>query len=116
MPLYHLLVDAALFHEQLFPILAAVWRARGFEPCRALATELLPRVREFAERYQLDDEEPFLAELARNPAFNLQQWRRLVSELLWFSAREIPELEISPITLVCLLAPGRHLQSLLARE
>ena len=51
MPLYHLLLDADLFHHSLRPALAASWRRRSFEPCRPLYGLLRPQLTAFAERY-----------------------------------------------------------------
>jgi hypothetical protein len=108
MPLYHLLLDAAEFHERIHPTLSAARRSRSLEPCKDLCTALLPTAREFAQRYCLGPEEPLLAEVARGLAFERDFWPHLVGEVLWYSAAEIPELQTAPDTLCCLLAPERY--------
>jgi hypothetical protein len=106
MPLYFLALDGALFEHRLRPALAAAWRGRSFAPCRELCAELLPRARDFAERYLIADE-PLAQRVAEGLAFDRDFWRFLVGELLWFCAEEIPELQTTPAALGRLLAPER---------
>jgi hypothetical protein len=108
MPLYHLLLDTILFHTRIRPALAASWQQRSFEPCRSLCESLLPAARAFAERYHLGLEEPLLAEILRGLPFDREFWHHLAGELLWYGAKEIPEIETAPDTLCCLLAPDRY--------
>jgi hypothetical protein len=116
MPLYHLLLDAAAFHDRIRPALAAAWLRRSFEPCRPLCAALLPAARAFAARYHLGPDEPLLAGVARGLPFDRDFWRHLVGEALWYSAAEIPEFESAPDSLCCLLAPQRYLERTMARE
>jgi hypothetical protein len=116
MPLYHLLLDAAAFHDRLRPALAAAWLRRSFTPCRALCEALLPDARAFADRYRLGPEEPLLAQVARGLPFDRDFWRHLAGEVLWYSAAEIPEFETAPDSLCSLLAPERYAERTFARE
>lgn len=106
MPIYFLLHDAARFHQWLRPALTASWRQRSFEPCRALCTELAPAVRSFIERYHLGREEPLLCRVIDGLPFDRDYWRHLVSEVLFYGAADIPEIQTDPDTLNALLAPG----------
>src|SRR4051812_32843763 len=105
MPLYHLLLDAAAFHDRIRPALSAAWLQRSFASCRALCESLLPAARSFAERYHLGSDEPLLAQVGRGLPFDRAFWRHLAGEILWYSATEIPEFETAPDSLCCLLAP-----------
>ena len=105
MALYFLVLDCQAFQNDIRPALAASWRRRSFEPCRALAARLLPAAREFATRYHLADSEPLLAKVAEGLPFDRVIWQHLAGEMLWFSAAEIPEIETNIDALVCLLAP-----------
>ena len=116
MPLYHLVLDAAVFHDRIRPALSGAWLQRTFKPCQVLCVSLLPAVRAFAERYHLGPDEPLLAQVARGLPFERTFWRHLTGEVLWYSAAEIPEFEIAPETLICLLAPERYLDRIFARE
>jgi hypothetical protein len=116
MPVYYLLVDATWFHQQLRPSLAASWRLRSFEPCRALCSDLLSATRAFLERYHATAEEPLVYQVARGLPFDRDFWRLLAGELLLFGAAEIPELQIAPDTLCCLLAPEHYREGAVPRE
>jgi hypothetical protein len=116
MPLYFLLLDARPFQEQIRPSLAAAWRQRSFEPCRSLCRDLLPVVRAFAERHGLIALESLLGQVARGLPFDRDYWTLLAGEVLLYAAREVPELEVAPETLCCLLAPERLGQAPGSRE
>jgi Domain of unknown function (DUF1877) len=107
MPLYFLLLDHAAFHQRLRPALAASWRQRSFEPCRAFCADLLPAALAFAERYHTGRDGLLLAQVAGGLPFDRDFWRALAGELLWFSAADIPELQTAPDTLCALLAPDQ---------
>jgi hypothetical protein len=49
-------------------------------------------------------------------AFDRHCWRALVGEVLWYSARDIPEFQTAPDTLCCLLAPDVYRQPDWPRE
>ena len=116
MPLYFLIHDAAAFHDQVEPALAAAWQQRSFAPCLRLCSALLPAVRSFAERYHTDPDGSLLDQAAHGLPFDRDCWRLLVSEVLLYGAVDIPELEIAPDTLLCLLAPDRVTRDLVPRE
>jgi hypothetical protein len=116
MPLYHLLLDTAAFHDRIRPALSDAWLRRSFEPCRPLCAEILPAARAFADRYRLGPDEPLLAQVARGLPFDRAFWRHLVGEVLWYGAAEIPEFESAPDSLCCLLAPERYRERAMARE
>jgi hypothetical protein len=107
MPLYFLVLDRSDFEGRIRPALAASRRQRSFVPCRALCAELLPAATAFAQRFHLGREEAMLAQVARGLAFDLDFWRALAGEMLWYSAREIPEFQTAEDTLCCLLAPDQ---------
>jgi hypothetical protein len=103
MPLYHLLLDAGLFHQRIQPALAAAWQRRSFEPCRLLCAELAPAVRAFQERYHTGPDEQLLPRMATGLHFDRAIWRHLAGEVLWLGAAEIPEVQTTPESLCCLL-------------
>ncbi len=103
---YFLVLDAALFAEQIRPALAAAWRRRSFEPCRSVCSALLPAARAYAEHYHTGPDEPLLSRVLAGLSFDRTFWRSLVGELLLFGAAEIPEFQTCEETLLQLLAPG----------
>jgi hypothetical protein len=109
MPLYHLLLNADFFHRCIRPTLAASWQRRSFVPCRSLAEELAPAVRDFQERYHTTEDEHFLPRVAAGLPFDRALWRHLVGEVLWLAADEIPELQTAPESLARLIgAESEH--------
>lgn len=106
MALYFLPHDAARFHEQIRPALAASWRLRSFAPCQALCRGLAPLALAYRERYNTGPDEPLLCQVARGVTFHRDFWRFLAGEVLLYAAAEVPELQTLPETLTCLLAPG----------
>jgi hypothetical protein len=116
MPIYYMLLDAAQFHHQLCPTLAASWRQHSFEPCRTLCRSLLPAAQSFAERYHTGPAEALLCKVARDLPFDRHFWTLLVGEILLFAATEIPEIQVAPDTLCCLLAPENYLEEAAPRE
>ncbi len=111
-----MLLDAAEFHDSIRPALAASWRRRSFEPCRALCASLRDSVRAFADRYHVGDAEPLLLRVAEGLPFDRGFWRLLVGEVLLVAAAELPELQTSPRTLTWLLARDRYPQGEGPRE
>jgi hypothetical protein len=105
---YYFLLDAAAFEQSMRPALAASWKQRSFEPCRALCASLLPAARAFTERYHTGGDEPLLARALRGLPFDRHAWRALVAETLLFGAAEIPEFQVCAETLCCLLAPEHY--------
>jgi hypothetical protein len=105
MPIYFLLHDAARFHQEIRPALAATWRRRSFEPSRALCASLAPAAVAFAERYHTGHDEPLLARVASRDVvpFDRDVWRLLVGEVLLYGAASVPELLTAPDTLIRLL-------------
>jgi hypothetical protein len=49
-------------------------------------------------------------------SFDRACWRHLVGEVLLYGAAELPELEIAPETLCCLLAPEPYREGIVPRE
>jgi hypothetical protein len=113
---YFLLLDAQHFEDQVRPALAASWRQRGFAPCRALCAALLPAARAYIERYHAGPDEPLLSLVVKGLSFDRDYWRHLASEVLLFSAAEIPELQVCEDTLCCLLAPASYRAGVTDRE
>jgi len=105
MALYYLLIDAAFFAEQARPALAASWRQRSFEPCRALCRAVVPRATAFAVQFHLGTEQSLVAQVADGLPFDRVFWQHLVGEVLWFGALDIPELPTAADTLERLIAP-----------
>jgi hypothetical protein len=105
--LYFYLLDAAAFQGQITPALAASWGQRSFAPCQRLSTALVPQVQAFAARYGTGDGISLLAEVGRGLPFRREFWQHLVGEVLLYSAREMPDVQVMPETLCRLLAPER---------
>ncbi len=103
---YFLVLDAAVYEEQIRPALAASWRQRSFAPCLPVCAALLPFARVYAERYHVGTDEPMLSQVLAGLSFDRAFWRTLAGELLLYAAAEIPEFQTCEETLVRLLAPG----------
>jgi hypothetical protein len=115
MSVYYMLVDADLFNCRMSPALAASWRLRSFDPCRALCSDLAPAALAFTEGLPTGSEEPLVCKVARDLPFDRHFWTLLVGELLLYAATEIPEIQIAPDTLCCLLAPESYRQDAVPR-
>jgi hypothetical protein len=102
MALYFLVLDSEVFHGHIRPALAASWRNRSFDPCRAYCAQLLAAAQSFGDKYHVGGT-PLVAQIAAGLAFDRLLWHHLAGELLWFSAAEIPELETNERALACLL-------------
>jgi hypothetical protein len=102
---YFLLLDAADYHERFYPTLAASWRTRSFAPCQALCASLLPKIRDFGVRYQLQNAETLASSIVAGLPFDRTLWHHLVGEVLWYGAAAIPEIQTTELTLTALLAP-----------
>ncbi len=105
---YFLCLDADFYSQRIHPPLAESWRRRSFVPCRSLCREMLPAAQEYALRYHLAEETPFVARIAEGFPFDRSYWRQLAGEILLFAAVEIPEFPHVAETLYCLLAPREH--------
>lgn len=116
MPVYYMLHDAERFQGQIQPAFAASWRQRSFEPCRALCQSLADAAKDFSERYHLGAGELLLSQAACGLHFSPASWRALVGEVLLYGAAEVPEIQIAPDTLCCLLAPDKYLANWVPRE
>jgi hypothetical protein len=116
MAVYFFILDAATFHEQIAPALAASWRERSFTPCRALCTALVPRVETFAARYGSGEGVSLLREVGRDLRFRRDLWRHLVGEVILYSAVELPDMQTALDTLCCVLAPERYREGEVPRE
>ncbi len=112
---YFLLLDGTTFEGAVRPALAASWRQRSFEPCRALCASLVPAARAYAERYHTGGESLILQAAASLP-FDRGFWRLLAGEVLLVAAVDIPEFQTAPDTLCRLLAPGCDSSTDLPRE
>lgn len=113
MSLYFTLIDGQRFEERIAPALAASWRLRSFTPCRSLCADLLPAALEFRDRYS--GEEPLLARFA-DLTFDRATWRLLVGEVLMYAADDMPLLQTTLDTLLCLLEPARYRHTCRRRE
>jgi hypothetical protein len=116
MSVYFFILDAARFHQEIVPALAASWRQRSFAPCRALCTDLLPHIESFAARYGAGEGVSLLGEVGRGLHFRGDLWRHVGGEVLLYSAVEMPEVQTVPDTLCCLLAPEHYRQDAESRE
>jgi hypothetical protein len=112
---YFLLLDERTFEGEVRPALAASWRQRNFEPCRALCASLAPAARAYAERYHTGGESVIVRAAGGLP-FDRAFWRLLVGEVLLVAAVDIPEFQTTPETLARLLAPDFDLSVDLPRE
>jgi hypothetical protein len=109
-------LDAAAFHQRLRPALATSWQRRSFVPCRALCVELIPAALSFRERYRLGPEDLLVGQVAEGLPFDRNLWRFLVGEVLWLSAADIPQMEMTPQAVCCLLGVDHTGDAGLARE
>jgi hypothetical protein len=116
MPIYFIVLDGRLFHEEIHPALTASWKSRSFEPCRRLCAALEDASRSFQQTYHTGPDEPLLRKIAGGLAFDRHFWQLLVGEVLLFAAMEIPEFPVAPLTLGCLLAPAHPEMDDWARE
>lgn len=116
MPHYFLLLDAPAFHGAIVPVLAASWRHRSFAPCVGLCERLQPAAAAFAERFRTGPDEPLVHAVPRGLPFDRNLWRALASELMWYTAADIPTVRTAPDTLCCLLAPDRFREGAVPRE
>jgi hypothetical protein len=110
MPIYFFVQEAAYFHHQIDPALAACWQQRSFEPCRQLCKMLRPAVLAFAERFYTGPDDPLLSQVEQGLPFDRDIWRCLVGEILLYSARDIPDIQTAPDTLCSILAPEHYLE------
>jgi hypothetical protein len=62
----------------------------------------------FREHFHTGAAEPLVCKAARSLTFDRHFWNLLVSELLLYSAAEIPEIQVAPETLCWLLAPEMY--------
>lgn len=113
---YFLVLDGESFEAHARPALAAAWRQRNFEPCRALCAALTPAAHLYAQRYHTGPDEPLLCRVAGGLPFDRALWRTLAGEVLLFSALEIPEFQVNADTLCCLLAPDHYRAEVVERE
>ncbi|MCS6852589.1 MAG: hypothetical protein NZ700_15645 [Gemmataceae bacterium] len=105
MALYFMIWDAATFEGLVRPTLAECWRRRSFAAAVELCNRLRPAMMTFGEHYRVAVETSILAQVVAGLRFDHARWRALVGEILFFGARDIPEILTSPETLRCLLAP-----------
>jgi hypothetical protein len=116
MPVYFMLLDSPFFEHQIRPALSAAWRLRSFEPCRGLCSTLVPAAQSFVEKYHAGPDEPLLYKVAQHLPFDRHYWQLLAGEILLFAAVEIPEIQIAPEALCCLLAPQHYREGPVPRE
>jgi hypothetical protein len=112
---YFFVLDAADFETRLRPALTAAYRRRSFEPLRPAAAELTAAARLYGERYHAGGDEPLLARLEHGLTFDRLLWRTLVSEILLFTAMEIPEFQTNADALCLLLAPSHYQEQVTER-
>lgn len=116
MAIYFLRFDSGLFHQEIWPTLAACWSRRSFEPCRALARKLLDSAGTFEQTCFLGPDEPLLRRVADGLRFDRDFWRLVVGEVLLIAATDVPKVETAPEVLTCLLAPEYYQMSWMPRE
>jgi hypothetical protein len=105
---YFLLLKREPFEDEIRPALAAAWRGRSFEPCRAVCAGLIGAAEAFAQRYHTGAQEPFVARVASGLRFDRDFWRMLTGEILLVAASDIPEFQTCPQSLCCLLCPEMY--------
>lgn len=115
MSVYYMLLDADWFCQRMRPALAASWQSRCFDPCRALCLDFVPTALSFVEKFHTGPDEPLLCKVARGLPFDRHFWQLLAGEMLLYGAVEIPEIQIVPDTLCCLLAPENYRQGAVPR-
>jgi hypothetical protein len=115
MPLYFMLHDAERFHRLLRPALGASWRERSFGPCVAIRTALEANLTKFLSENRIGREKSLLVRVGPDTPFDRALWRFLVGEVLLVGAAEIPEIQLAPETLCCLLSPGCSLEMQVSR-
>src|SRR5436190_16103706 len=91
------------------PALAASWRGRSFEPCRAFCEALLPRVEEFDQANHVGEGVALVCQVVEGLSYHRDFWRTLVGEILFYAAAEIPEFQTCLDTLRCLIGPDSEL-------
>jgi hypothetical protein len=96
--LYFYVLDRALYHDELVPVLAAAYRMRTFKPCFDLCHGLLAR------NASIPQDAVVRAVLAGLP-FERVFWQALVGECLIHGAWDIPRLQTAPEGFCTLLAP-----------
>jgi len=102
---YFFLIHGPLLEEELRPILGECWQQRSFLPCRALCERLLPQAKQFAEKYYLGEQPLLIESVLRDPTFDRDIWKSLISELLFVTATDIPEVQSAYETLCRLVTP-----------
>src|SRR5438105_12250893 len=95
MSAYYMLLDQDWFSRRMGPTLAASWRLRSFEPCRAFCADLVPAVHAFTKELPPALEEPLVCKVAQGLPFDRHFWNLLVGEVLLYAATEIPEIQIA---------------------
>ncbi len=115
MPVYYMLHDADRFQEEIRQAFADSWRRKSFEPCRKLCNALMPTVVVFADCYHIGAGEPLIRLVARGLNFSSLYWRTLVGEVLLYAAADVPEIQVAPETLCCVLTPEQYLEGWVQR-
>ncbi|HEV3083305.1 MAG TPA: hypothetical protein VGY66_26205 [Gemmataceae bacterium] len=109
MPIYFMLLDARQFHQDIIPALSVSWRQRSFAPCSDLCRCLLPAAQTFEEKFHVLAGQTIIAKVVQGLPFDRDRWKLLVGEILLFAAAEVPEIEVVPETMLCLVAPDAYL-------
>jgi hypothetical protein len=108
---YLYLHDRHSFEEEIRPALTTCWRQRRFTPARPLCQALLPRVRDYAQRFHTGAIPSLIEHLAATKGspglpFDRRLWKELVGEMLLYPAVDLPEFQSCEEALCCLLDPG----------
>jgi hypothetical protein len=101
MLLYFFLLQRALYHEVMQPVLARALRERSFAPCQDLCTCLLAR-------NSAVPSDSLIRAIREGLPFDRVFWHGLVGECLVHSAVDIPRVQTAPDSLCCLLAPDHY--------
>jgi hypothetical protein len=106
MPIYFMIHDARLYDQEIHPALSASWQLKSFEPCKRLGRILKEATDTFAAKFHTGAESPLLEYIGKGLPFDRRFWSLLVGETFIYAARDIPEFELAPDTLMRLLCPG----------
>jgi len=68
------------------------------------AAVLLPAAQNFEEKFHVPGGQTIMAKVVHGLPFDRDRWKLVVGEILLFAAAEVPEIEVVPETMLCLLA------------
>jgi len=117
MPIYFMLLDARQFHQDIVPALSISWRQRSFA---LLAPDFMPpsaaRRAELRGEVHVPGGQTIHGQGCARLAIDRDRWKLVVGEILLFAAAEVPEIEVVPETMLCLLAADAYLNETVERR